>query len=359
LPVQHVLKLSGSIETHPGAGRPASLVRRLGKFGVFLARGHGPRLAWWLAGHDALKRADYRGISLAALESAWRADRSWRDIAADAGRVHSRALGLEFKNGDAVDRGYATWRALADRGWKFERGNDGLIAHGNGLTLAISTAEEETMIKEIFFDRCYDFRLPGSWQVVDIGANVGMAALFFASQTWVNRVFSFEPFAPTADAFRSNLQLNLSLSQKISLSQTGLGANAATLSVDYHAALRGSMTLTGVGQWRGRPGTTGHPILISVERASAALSPIIAGRNGHRLLAKIDCEGSEYDILGDLDASGMLEYFSAFVIEWHARGPDELVRLLSGHGYALHVQPLSPDETALGLIYATKLPAES
>jgi hypothetical protein len=43
------------------------------------------------------------------------------------------------------------------------------------------------------------------------------------------------------------------------------------------------------------------------------------------------------------------------VIEWHEKGPNELVEILMRNGFALNVHRLSPEEATLGLIYATRL----
>jgi FkbM family methyltransferase len=336
--------------------RPFSLARCLGKFGLFSARGYRPALAWRLACTDAPKRHDYRSASVAALDSAARADPSWKDITVTGGQMQSVALGLEFQRDDLVSRGYHVWMALAQLGWKFSRDTSGgLLARRGSLTLMLSTDEEREMISEIFLAGCYDWQLAGDWQVIDIGANVGMAALFFAGQPWVKNVISFEPFDPTADAFERNVGSNPHLSAKIRLVRQALADSNTTLSVDYHPALRGSMALTGVGTWRGRVDGAVEKISIDVCRAREALAPIIAARGASRLLAKLDCEGSEYPIFEELEASGQLTEFSAFVIEWHGRGPDEIVQRLQRHGYAVHLTPLAPDQRTLGLIYATRL----
>jgi FkbM family methyltransferase len=339
----------------PSSARSVSLPRCAGKFLLFLLKGHGPGLAWWLARRDAAKRYDYRGVPRPALTAAWQADPTWADLTVHRGRVSSTALGLEFLGDDPASRGYPTWRALAQLGWQFAREGSDLIARRGPLALTLVTEEEEEMIKEIFLRNCYDLRLPGRWQVVDIGANVGMAALFFAQQPWIERIFSYEPFAATAEGFALNVGRNPLLTQKIQLFRVALGETAGQLSVDYNPALRGSMSLAGVGAWRGEAGPAVEKMTVSVEQASLALKPVFQGLGDCRLLAKVDCEGSEYGILRNLEATGALANFSAFVIEWHGQGPDELVQILARHGFALQVHPLSTNPRDLGLIYATRL----
>lgn len=345
----------------PAAPRPPSLYRRLGKFALFLARGHAPGLAWWLAVHDAPKQQDFRAVSRDALTSAFRADPSWADLESSAGHLRSRALGLEFQRDDLINRGYQVWRALAALGWSFERlPEGGLLAKHGTLRLRLNTDEECDMIREIYFSpRCYDLRVSGDWHVVDIGANVGMAALFFAQQPWCRKVTSFEPFAPTAAAFREHMALNPDLAAKITLVPKGVGEADTTLTVDYHPELRGSMSVAGLGAWRGDAAPGAQKVSVAVERASSVLAPVFAARGGCRLMAKIDCEGSEYGIFRELETSGALAQFSAFVIEWHGRGPDELLAVLLRRGFATYVSPLSEDHHTLGLIYAMRLDAPS
>ena len=342
------------------AVRPPSLLRQLAKFVWFLVHGSPPARAWWLASHDALKNQDYRGVSRDALAAACRADPSWVDLIAADGRICSRTLNLEFRGDDMVGRGYLVWIALTKIGWKFScLAPGGLLAQRDSLSIQLTTDEERDMIAEIFLAGCYDLRLPGSWHVVDIGANVGMAALFFANQPWVQQVTSFEPFAPTADAFEDNVRRNPSLSPKITLVRKGLDESAKTLTVDYHSDLRGSMSLTGIGAWRGNLAASTQKVTIAVGQASTELAPIFAARGACRLLGKVDCEGSEYGIFRELDVSGALREFSAFVIEWHGSGPDEIVGLLQRRNFTVHVMPISPDQHTLGLIYATRLAADA
>ena len=267
------------------------------------------------------------------------ADPSWTDLVAGCGTISSRSLGVAFEGNDLLCRGYRTWFALAKLGWTFTRTEHGrLLARRGSLIQQLTTDEECEMMSEIHLAGCYDLRLPGDWHVVDIGANVGMAALFFAQQHWCRRVISFEPFAPTALAFESNLKLNPTLAHKITVVREALGEKETALEVDYDPALRGSMSLFGVGAWRGTVGYT-QRASIKVVRASDALKPVFAALGSCRLLCKIDCEGSEYPIIRELDSSGELARFSAFVIEWHGGGPDELVTTLSRRGFAVHVAP--------------------
>ena len=335
---------------------PPHWQRRLGKFLLFLTRGHTPSRAFWLARRDATKDNDYRSAPLSVLDAVWRAGGGWAGIAVNAGRVTSRDLGLELRD-DFVTRSIALWRALAPAGWRFERAGGALLARHAGLTLRVTGEEECSILEEIFLAGCYRLHTPGLWQVVDIGANAGFASLHFARQPWVGRVTAFEPFGPTAEAFTANTALNPTLAPKITLERFGLGEADANLMVDYRADLRGSMSVTGLGSWRGGDGPgSAEKISIVLRRASTVFAALLDAAGNAPLFVKMDCEGSEYPILRDLHASGLLPRLGALVIEWHAHGPDELIALLTASGFAVHARALSSDEKTLGLIYAFRMP---
>jgi FkbM family methyltransferase len=338
--------------------RPFSLFRAFGKFAYFLARGHKPARACWLARHDAPRAVGSQRVEIPALVAAYRADPSWADLQFNHGRVESKTLGIAFHGDSPASRGYAIWLALARRGWAFSMTPaGGLIARHGELSLALGTDEETEMIREIHLDSCYDLHLPGRTHVIDIGGNVGMSALWFAQLPEVEQVTAFEPFAPTAAAFKANLGLNPQFASRVTLVAKALGEADTTLRIDYVPELRGSMSVVGLGAWRGETRPTTQSLDIDVVRAAPVLGPLIeaARRVDAQLLIKIDCEGSEYAILRDLDAAGLIPAFSAFIIEWHGQGPGELVATLQRHHFAVKITPFSEDRQTLGLIHAVRL----
>ncbi|MCD7444483.1 FkbM family methyltransferase [Streptomyces lincolnensis] len=80
----------------------------------------------------------------------------------------------------------------------------------NGLSVhGLNRSETEYLYKEIFEDQSYvppeGFRFPEQPVVVDVGANIGMFALFMATNFPDARVFSFEPVPRTFDALHKNV----------------------------------------------------------------------------------------------------------------------------------------------------------
>lgn len=341
------------LPSRPRPAPPVRPTRRLGKFGYFLTRGITPRKAWWLARHDAVVAADYRRLSSAELQRAWDATGDWAEWLVRDDSLLARRLELPLAGDDVLARGFHVFASLRDRGFTTRREAGLLEVADANLRLRVTNDEQVNMLQEILVEDCYRFHLTGHWHVLDIGGNVGFASLYFASQPWAAHVHAFEPFGPTAEKFDANLTLNPRLRGRITLNRIGLGEDDATSELPYHADLAGSMSVAGLGSWRGSASGPAPTEPIRVRRASAVLDELAPQLGTAPLLAKIDCEGSEYGILRDLERSGWLRRLQVIVMEWHERRPDELVARLAAAGFVQHLRPLVPQQT-LGLIIAVR-----
>lgn len=330
-----------------------TFTRRTGKLIFFTLRGNSIRKSWWLSSKDAPYRIDYRNASIAELNAGLSAVGNWSDIAVEGSRVYSKSLNLSFHQSNVLSRSYAGLKKLAYAGAHLKEMNNGLILLMDNLQFRISTNEDVEMANEILLDGCYNLKMNGIWSVIDVGANAGMASILFASQPWCEQVFAFEPFAPTIDTFIQNLSLNQFLENKIQYFNIGLGSHDHSAQVEYAHDLKGSMTTAGLGEWRGKPSSQTSIEDISIRRATLAFNDLtnIAPRN--KILVKMDCEGSEYEILNDLEGSGWLGRIDAIIMEWHNRNPDQLCLQLSQNKFNLWVRPSSPS-SKFGLLLAWK-----
>jgi FkbM family methyltransferase len=227
----------------------------------------------------------------------------------------------------------------------------GLRVENAGCRFSLQTEEEVYIVHEVFVDRCYALQLRGKWQLIDVGANVGISSLMFASQPWVSRIWAFEPFPPTVASFIANMALNPDLANKICIQPFGLCGTDAFIDVNYAPDLKGSMSIHGLGHWRGKSQEPKEKVRIEVKNASRALSQCVQLAPGEKLCAKIDCEGSEYEILDDLEASGWLKNIDVIIMEWHDRQPEGLIGQLQRCGYYVHARSLNPTH-AFGLMLA-------
>jgi FkbM family methyltransferase len=229
---------------------------------------------------------------------------------------------------------------------------DGYVLNFRDILLTVENHEDWQIISEILVGNVYHFSLKEPCCVIDIGMNVGVASLFFASLPHVQEVYSFEPFpAPFARGIK-HFGLNPKLAQKIRPQNVGLGNRTQSHTVLYDDASTIGVSIHGQGR--------GEPTSINIVSASEALRDIIrcAQGKGLEIVMKIDCEGSEFAIFDDLLASGLIDIPRAYLIEWHKwwsvdLRDTNLVQPLVERSYVV-LNRTSPAASHAGLIYAMR-----
>lgn len=82
----------------------------------------------------------------------------------------------------------------------------------DGLTVFSLSAEETRFVhREVFTDRCYlrhGIELRDGDCIFDVGANIGLATLFFHRERRNVRIYAFEPSPVTCDCLRANVDLH-------------------------------------------------------------------------------------------------------------------------------------------------------
>ncbi|MET0459454.1 MAG: FkbM family methyltransferase [Ilumatobacteraceae bacterium] len=192
----------------------------------------------------------------------------------------------------------------------------------NGTRCKVGLRSSEIYIfEEIYRYGIYD-RLPAyvpssGWNVVDLGANVGLFTLHAASKG--ARVFSFEPNPECFERLRSNVRLNDATSS-VALFNEAVSDEAG----------RGQLTVERGGSTGGtvQRGGEGGIRMTTLDHALAA-SPV------EKIdLLKMDIEGAEVDALRGAEAS--LAKTERIIAEYHSRDLlDECTRILEGHGFAI------------------------
>jgi FkbM family methyltransferase len=230
---------------------------------------------------------------------------------------------------------------------------DSVVLTVNGISLYARSADDLTFIGEIFYESAYNFTLGRDVCVIDIGMNIGLATLTFASKAEVRQVHSFEPFRNTYDRAVENLSLNPDLSAKVRPTNCGLSDQDSDGDVLVsESGNSGSMSTVGIAQ--------GTPVHLSLKDAGPLLRPIIteARAQGLDVVVKMDCEGSEFGIFRSLAANGLLSQISAFMVEWHAMFDDktqeDLIAPLRDNGFIVFDR--SPP-SGNGFFYAARLHA--
>jgi FkbM family methyltransferase len=242
-------------------------------------------------------------------------------------------------------------------GVSFHSSPDGVLASSEEFRVKISSAEEVYILREILCGGIYNFRSVSDKVVVwDIGMNVGMASLYFAARPYVHAVIGCEPVPPTFQAALANLALNPSLQGKIKPYNFGVAARAYRTSMEYNGAWKANVGLGGLPQGiRDQMRSSSDVTVESVELHAAdhVLRSILAEYPDSAVVAKIDCEGSEYEIVRCLHENRLLQRLSIVILEWHQRGPSELEDMLRDAGFSTHC-PLPPEGSPTGMLYAMK-----
>lgn len=172
----------------------------------------------------------------------------------------------------------------------------------NGLRFHVrGGTDDRHVIYEVFAEAIYPVELRAGSIVLDIGAHIGCFTLLAARQG--AHVFGFEPFPSNFAALQRNLSLN-----------------AATRAVAFQIAVTGTketrkMFVPDRGDYTGRfslhPGRGAQ----TLEVPCKSLDQVIAENALDRIdLLKVDCQGSEYEILYGT-AANTLHRIRAMVVE--------------------------------------------
>ncbi len=212
-------------------------------------------------------------------------------------------------------------------------GNELIVRHSS-LEFTVRSSMEFAIVCEILSESIYRIVCPSQPVIIDIGANIGVAACYFAHALGLT-VYGYELVPEVATRAQKHIEVN-GLSHLVTICPAGLAAKSAEIHVVFDGNLSGATTLF-------------HPTadanlsqivpckLLSVD---AEVDKVRAEHPDRPLLIKMDCEGAEYEILEQLDASGNLNNVSGILMEYHNISPEKnvahLEELLSRSGFTVH-----------------------
>ena len=242
-------------------------------------------------------------------------------------------------------------RQLHEKGADVRVQDGAVVLTISGVRFFARCRDDVNFVGELFLDNAYNFTLGHDAVVIDIGMNLGLAALSFAAKPEVRQVFAFEPFTETYDRALANFALNPALAAKITAYNVGLADRTGDRVVTVaQTADSGAMSTVGAAD--------GIAIPIRMQDAADALAPVIteAKTAGHKVIVKVDCEGSEFAIFASLEAAGLIARIDAFLVEWHAmfagKNQADLIAPLRRHGFVVFDR--SPP-TGNGFFYAARI----
>jgi len=199
------------------------------------------------------------------------------------------------------------------------------------------------LINENFIEGQYKWLDVKGKDVVDVGANIGDTAIYFALKG-AKHVYAFEPYPYSYNIAMKNIKLN-HLEDRITLLNEGCGKSGfVTIKEDYGNT--GSADLKNFKE--------GNKIRIE------SLDEIIKKFNLKHAALKVDCEGCEYALI--LNASDdALKAFDQIIMEYHY-GYRNLVKRLRQAGFKVKYSlpryfyniEAEDNNTYLGFIFCKK-----
>jgi FkbM family methyltransferase len=171
------------------------------------------------------------------------------------------------------------------------------------------------LFTEIFVRKHYPFeqRRPRPF-VVDCGANIGVASLYFKTIAPDAQVLAFEPNPTAFRLLETNMRHN-GIADDVECVPLALAREPGIRTLHVPAPAHGGASLEFAGEgW--------SPVAVEAVR----LSDRIGDRQVDFL--KIDVEGSETAILDDLGENGVLSQVDEIVLEHHPRNARDLAGLL-------------------------------
>ncbi|MBP9771455.1 MAG: FkbM family methyltransferase [Candidatus Pacebacteria bacterium] len=145
--------------------------------------------------------------------------------------------------------------------------------------------------REIFYEKHYHFDLPQRPVIYDVGANIGLATLYFKHIRPDAIVHCFEPNPSALDA----LEKNVTHLSDVHIHPVAISDREGTASFQSNIPASGKARI-GVGD-----------ITVPTQQLDFEYVDLL----------KIDVEGAEYQIIPDLAARGLLKKIARLAIEIH------------------------------------------
>jgi len=175
------------------------------------------------------------------------------------------------------------------------------------------------LIKEQFMDEVYEWLNVKGKEVVDVGANIGDTAIYFAING-AKHVYAFEPYPFSYRIALKNIKLN-KLEKKVTLLNEAIGKENKTIYIDENYKNVGGDDLKEFKKGKKIKVTTLEEVVKRFKLKNAVL--------------KMDCEGCEYPSLLNTP-NEVLRNFEQIMLEYHY-GYLDLKKKLEEAGFKVKV----------------------
>lgn len=194
----------------------------------------------------------------------------------------------------------------------------------NFLNLKISTFQYDTfkfLFEEIFLRNEYYFKNKKSSPIIlDCGANIGLATVFFKFICPSSRIFSFEPDKQTFKLLKKNIAQNRF--SDVTLVNAAVSDSNGLIDFYVGDVKKGALNMSTKSERNSK-----NKITVK----SISLSEFIKEHFKDKKIdfLKMDIEGAEVEVISDLHHNGVLKNIEQGVIEYHHKSGETKSQLSS------------------------------
>ena len=232
-----------------------------------------------------------------------------------------------FKFRKNVQNKSKMYRWLSELGYKisFSQDQKFVFVSNNTFDFKFPT-ESDIPMAGAYIQKDYNFTITKPYVMFDIGMNMATTSILFAQSENIKQIYGFEPFHATYKIALDNIKRNKN-SEKIHPFNYGLSNRNETLEFSYNikrsicmSTLKGSASVKCPDMDK-----------VEIRKASEVLAPLFKEQE-YPIFMKIDCEGSEWDILPDLAENNLFEKVEVLIMEYHMHSTEKLIEILTKAG---------------------------
>ena len=231
--------------------------------------------------------------------------------------------------------------------------DDDIITTPQGVRMSISDKADHPLylIKEVFVKSEYNLNIAKESVLIDIGMNRAAASLLFATNENIKKIYAYEPFKPTFEFAKRNLELNPQLNPKINAFNFGLGKTEITLELPYLVNSTGGMSTT-YDVCKGAKNVKKEMVVI--KDAAKEIASILEENKDKHIIVKCDCEGAEFEIFKRLNDKDIVSRIDVVMMEYHFEKPYGLINIFTENGFAVQTK-IGSSKSKTGYIYAVRM----
>lgn len=206
------------------------------------------------------------------------------------------------------------------------------------LITYFNKAELNILLDEIFDKKIYDIELATSTPTIfDVGAHIGLATIFFKQRYPLAKITAFEPNPNTFPLLEENTYFNNI--HNVTLHNVALGKQSSKRTLYIDSSNGGGFSTASFlkDAWDGTQESLG------IEVVTEPLSKYIISTID---LMKIDVEGSEQEIIEELEESGKIKNIKNIIIEFHPTKKQDIEKvksILQKNGFEIEIKENKKD----------------